>query len=383
MNNYEFLPKLKPLDFEGMQFKDRRTQYLCMYDLNRTQTMFKWEGLPDTIPQRNLELYLQTHGNVCITEVNGELYALFGSLGEKLNAYYEPTKYIVTNPWLNFNAQLEIGTECVWGRNDSLGVGLLPMLRYYNSAQTENEQSIYVLQIIARIRSLISADTDITYNSAVEFIKDIKVGKLSPITDSEFFEGLKTSPFGVSGGDNIKDLIELEQYIKASKLNDLGINANYNMKRERLAEPEGELNDDALIPFVEDMLSCRQKICEEVNAMYGTNISVELSGVWLQKEKELEENDITDNENDNIDIEKTTDTEETETAEDAEELSNEVEAEETTEEPSEESEENVSRETTEVAEDIKDIVEEIKDIVEEVAEGEESEESEESEEGEE
>ena len=42
---------------------------ISLYDfkdkmLNRTNAMFTWDGLPDTIPAWILELYLQTYGNV-------------------------------------------------------------------------------------------------------------------------------------------------------------------------------------------------------------------------------------------------------------------------------------------------------------------------------
>ena len=61
------------------------------YMLARTQQMFKWNNLPDTIPQRHLELFLQKHGNVCITKVNDKLYAFTGGMGGEPDPYYMPT----------------------------------------------------------------------------------------------------------------------------------------------------------------------------------------------------------------------------------------------------------------------------------------------------
>ena len=63
--------------------------------LNRTQEMFKWNNLPDTIPQKELELILQTKGNVTIAKVDNKLYALWGNLGGELNEYYFPCDSIV------------------------------------------------------------------------------------------------------------------------------------------------------------------------------------------------------------------------------------------------------------------------------------------------
>ena len=43
------------------------------YMLNRTQSMFEWKNLPETIPERSLELYLQTNGNVCFYNYENSL----------------------------------------------------------------------------------------------------------------------------------------------------------------------------------------------------------------------------------------------------------------------------------------------------------------------
>lgn len=282
--------------------KKRRTFEACAYMLDRTQEMFKWTGLPDTIPQKNLELILQTCGNACVTKVNGQLYAFFGGLGGVPNVYYEPTIYTISNPALNYSAMLEIGKECVRVRNDTIGMGLTPLNMKYAHLLNENEISLRVLDVNYRIRNLISAADDRTFESAQEFLADIEDGKLGVISEDTFFDGLRNSPTG-NTGENIKDLIEYEQYLKATWFNELGINANYNMKRERILSDEAGLNDSALMPLVENMLKCREEACEEVNSLYGTEISVELSGPWKVERKELYEVEDFNNSTEDSDIE--------------------------------------------------------------------------------
>ena len=85
--------------------------------------------------------------------------------------------------------------------------------------------------------------------------------------------------------NNIKDLMEIRQYYLASFFNELGLNANYNMKREAINENESAMNDDILIPDIQSMLECRQIDVDKVNKMFGTNISVKLSSVWKLKEE--------------------------------------------------------------------------------------------------
>ena len=83
-----------------------------------------------------------------------------------------------------------------------------------------------------------------------------------------------------NAGTGITDLIELEQYLKASMFNEIGLNANYNMKRERLSESEVEMNGDNLYPLVDDMASNRKSGIERVNNLFGTDIQVEFNSSW-------------------------------------------------------------------------------------------------------
>jgi len=84
----------------------------------------------------------------------------------------------------------------------------------------------------------------------------------------------------------LTQFIELHQYLVGSFYNEVGLNANYNMKREALSESETGLNDDSLMPLCEDMLRCRQEDFDRVNAMFGTSIQVDLDSSWLENEIE-------------------------------------------------------------------------------------------------
>ena len=267
--------------------EDSEQQYV-LYMLNRTQSMFKWTGLPDTIPERMVELYLQINGFVGFTQIGEDLYAMRGGLGGKPDAYYMPTIFTIANPALDVSKNLRIGEECVIVPNDACYLGLMPMFERYASGLAENDLSINIASIMARIIDLISATDDRTKESAIQYLKDIRAGKLGVIASSEFFEGIKTHDFGTHSKSAITDLIELQQYYKASWFNELGLNANYNMKREALSTAESQLNDDELLPLVDNMLHCRQIGAEQVNKLYGTNISVDLASSWEDNQKELD-----------------------------------------------------------------------------------------------
>lgn len=251
-----------------------------------TNQMFKWINLPETIPARILESYLQWYGQICFTEVNGKYYVFFGGAGSTPNEYYEPTEFIVSNPYLNFEKSLKIGEECVLMRNDSYFMGLLPMMERYAKQIVENDISILDAQWNMRIQSLIVANNDTAKKSADLYLDNVKKGNPGIILNRSLMEnGLETKPFASAGTSNgLSQLIEMHQYLKASLLGELGLNANFNMKRERINTAESELNQDALLPLVDDMLAMRKKACEEINAMYGLNIDVEKNSSWKEEE---------------------------------------------------------------------------------------------------
>ena len=143
------------------------------YMLNRTQVMFDYENLPETIPARNLEILLQLNGNVFFTEVEGKYYVFTGGLGGEPDVYYEPTIYTVANPALNFSKNLKIDEDGVLIRSDSYGVGLLPMFQKYAALLAENEITMRIADINNRIPFLLSAADDRTKASAEKFLKDV------------------------------------------------------------------------------------------------------------------------------------------------------------------------------------------------------------------
>lgn len=265
--------------------KSKAVNLYVEYMLARTQSMFRYSGLPESIPQRILELYLQTNGNVCFYKFEGELYVFTGGIGGEPNAYYMPTIYTVSNPYLKFSKNLKIDEECVVVSSDSLYIGLIPMFSKYASLMVENDISMRLVNINTRIVSLLSAPDDRTHKSALKYLVDVEKGELGVIGETPFLDGVKSQPYAPAGSHGgMTNLIEYQQYLKAGWFNELGLQSNYNMKRESINSNEAQLNVDALIPLVDDMLNCRKIGVEKVNAMFGTNITVDLASVWAERD---------------------------------------------------------------------------------------------------
>ena len=280
--------------------KDKKSlidQYI-RYMLIRTQRMFEYEGLPDTIPQRELELITQVMRFTIWKKVDGKLYVFFGGLGGIPNEYYQPTNAIISNPYLKYFEVCDINDDCVVMWNDSLHIGLMPMNEKYASMLAECDMSLRLANINSRMPALISADTDNVKASVETVLKDIEDGKkIGVVLGSIMLDNgsLKTADYTNKSASTIKELIELKQYYKSEWFNDLGIQSNFNMKRESLNSEEVGLNEDTLLPLVDDMLYQREQALKKINEMFGTNIKVKLSSAWQKLREEVKQEGEKDN----------------------------------------------------------------------------------------
>ena len=281
---------------------DKLTEYYIKDTLIRTQKMFNYNNLPKTIPKEQLELLLQRNGYAVITKVNGELYAFYGGLGGEPNEYYLPTIATVANPALKFSKSMIIDKECVVIKNDVMFMGLMPLIQSTSYLLAQADISFKYALINGRMKAIVTAPNDEVKAALDEMFRQIEKGSsLKVVVDDDLMNELKVSPYG--SNDNGIDIIELKQYIIGSFYQKLGIQSNFNMKREALNSAESALNDDILYPLIDEMLEERQKGIEKINELYGTNISVELSSVWKQlrdQEEQAVNNEDKENKKDEV-----------------------------------------------------------------------------------
>ena len=297
-------PNFKCIDLNN---KDEVVGILCNIMLQRTLSMFEWKGLPKTIPQDVLELSIQTNGSCGIVEKDGKHFASVGSFGGIRNYNYRPTRYIISNPYLLngsrnyriyymeddfFNDVLDLPNydgDCVVIENDPLYMGLLPLFRFYATQLAENLQTKRLVTILTRASWLFVSNDEDDKDDFIDFMDKITDGAFSAICSNDLLARVKTLPFAEKGHEALTNLIEDQQYIKASWFNDIGLQANYNMKRESINSSESQLNKDAIIPLVDSMLRVRRLACERINEKFGLNISVDFNSAWRYTRQGIEQ----------------------------------------------------------------------------------------------
>ena len=285
--------------------KKKATEEFATYFLIRLMKMFHYEGLPKEIPEDCLHKMLLTEGFVFFTkyksrvstgEERDQFYVFRGRMGDVCDAYYRPTKIIIANPGANCMQDFELnqqdggtyyGEKGVIIRNDTLYHGLMPLILRYSYLLAENILTMRSADVFLRIIALISGQDDKTLLSANEFIRAIEDGKMKAVAEGKFFEGVKMQSPPSNNGSYLTQFIEYQQYFLGSFFNEIGLNANFNMKRESIAKSESSLNEDSMLPLCQNMLMCRQQDFAVVNKMFGLDIKVSFDSAWLQNALEI------------------------------------------------------------------------------------------------
>ena len=280
--------------------RDKETSIFnyVQYMFDRTNNMFRYSGLPETIPEPMFEYMIQVYGSVAIIEHKGDLYAMRCNFGGPPDPYYRPTQAVIANPALDLGETYRVVNHlppfdraiweqmppCVRVLNDSQIQGLLPLFSRYATQMAENDISIRSAQINLRQQHIIAADNGVEAQSAAKYIQDLEDGKLSFIAKRAFTEGVSVSNVASGTSNIIIQLIELQQYLKASWYNEIGLNSNFNMKRQYMSADELNSSADIMLPLIDNMYDSRKSAVEAINKQFGTSISVEKDSAWEKKQ---------------------------------------------------------------------------------------------------
>lgn len=283
-------------DFDTFRKLDDRFNDMLSFKIAKFSQVFKLTGGTSTIPNWRLKQLLLTagFGAFAVWPTDGKLYFVLGSMGGIQDHNLLPTKFVFADAHMpdgsTWTDEYEIGKKCVLAKNDSTYMGILPIIGRHSVAQTQTELSFYLAVINSRLSNLGIAGRD---GEAVAFTKvceAIERGDISAIVDKNYLQQFKTAPFAGQAGI-LKDYIEYYQFDRAIECNEMGLNANWNAKRETIMTAETLLNDDTTHPFVDDMKENWQMWIDEVNEKYGDLLdngpyAIEWASAWAENEKE-------------------------------------------------------------------------------------------------
>ena len=279
----------------------------------KSLSMFNYAGLPETVDRIAIEKSLQMKGHVFFFEHEGNIYALDGAFIYERDMYNRPTHIRIDDVYLDIHKEYEIGVDGVLISNDYFYKGLESIYERYGSMLVENEITMFLDIFNSRINILLTAGDDLTKESAELFLERIVQGDLGIIGENRIFDGLRTHNTKTNAQNNIQQLIEHNQFIKTNVLNEIGIDSNHNMKRERLNSDEVNKNQSLLQLLPDMMLQCREVGVELVNDFFNLDIEVMFNSIWKTEDEVVEDETVTEFTDDNsLDLEERHSQEETE-----------------------------------------------------------------------
>lgn len=195
---------------------------------------------------------------------------------------------IVNIPYFNYSGILKVGKDCEILRCTPIYEGIWGIISRYADLIAESLVTLDFALVNERIPTIVHADNDQAKKDFEAFYSDVrKGGKICAIGGNPFFEGIKTAVFNASREGRFKDLMELIQWLKANWLIELGLQANYNMKREAINSSEAGMNESALTPLIDTILATIKGDLKRINERFGLNVGCELSSAWKRTREEL------------------------------------------------------------------------------------------------
>ena len=239
--------------------------------------IFKYEGLPYTIPQEALEDYILHFGFAGITknENFGMVAVPCTKYGVGLYPRYEPFAQYCTP--LMQGRDLIVGKDIVIVKNNTYQLSCMPLVERYARQLADADSSITIALENARIHQIPCFDDEESAESYKAFMIANRLGQVDTVADSSFIQRGNFIDYQTNNQSSLSlSLVETRNEILRSFLLEIGITVA-NDKRERMVVDEVNINSQLLMFNLHDMLDSRKSAMEAVNQIYGTNITVELS----------------------------------------------------------------------------------------------------------
>lgn len=236
-------------------------------------SMFKWDGLPDTVDERYLELHLFLNGSMVYfkDDVIGDLCLDCMPHGQ-LDVYGNPILRRAYSGYNNYNKLLKYtDSVIIWNNlirtNSVLDVQMFARRLY-------NLDRIIDVNANAQKTPVLVQGTEKQRLTLLNVYKEYDGN--SPVIFGDTNIDLNSLKVLQTGAPYVSDkLYELKTQIWNEALTYLGISNVSFQKKERLISDEVMRSQGGTVASRYSRLTTRQKAAKEINKMFGTNISVD------------------------------------------------------------------------------------------------------------
>lgn len=246
--------------------------YWCNTLLEYAINLFEWEGLPNTIPQHEIEVGLYSHGYTTIVRLNnGNYISPYENNRNGITDYYDIfTKVNFTTP-LHYGTRT-IGKDAILICNNSLKMPLMPKIQRYATLLAHTDVSLVCELVNDRETKLFEAMNGKTADKCNYYQNRLYNGEFETIV-SGGLESIKVTELNKRSVNEVERLVVVRNKLIQSYLEEIGVKKT-SEKKERMISDEASGDEEMLKYNIKDMLECRKKSAKEMNDLWGWNVSV-------------------------------------------------------------------------------------------------------------
>lgn len=256
--------------------------------------MFDYNDMPETLPAWLVETLFITEGTCGVCQMDdGNLYTGTGGYCGNIKNFV-PEEYQITNTGVGSKRGV-IGTDFAVGKNNSNFTPDWYLLQTANIL-TEIDVSERCNVLFSRLLRIPKVGNSAEKKAVESCVKAIMEGRFEAVVSDNVLDDLLNGE-----SDKFLDLVDIKDIDKLQYLNQYrdnvvkrffqvygqGMQSTSKLAQQTTDELHG--NDAVSMINVLDRLNCRKKFVEDINNLFGTHITVELSECWREQRKEMNE----------------------------------------------------------------------------------------------
>lgn len=286
--------------------------------INYLAPMFKYEGLPNSIPEEFIERFHILNGDIAVWKLDDpnafrykdELIVSCCGYADKPDVYGIGERVIATTLSGYVKEDLKEGESCIVIHNNSLYTSDMTIICYFTDMFTEMFTSLKTNIIYSRLKPVFKVTDDKEAAAVKEAFTKIKDdSEPIQITSSNVLaEALAEA--GANAAETIK-VLDITDVKNADKLQYIvkciddafrwffsmigqAIQGNGKLAQQTVDEVQGTTSMSFILP--NDRLKMRRKGWDKANKLFSTNVTVDFSDAWktesikYKKEADIDEN---------------------------------------------------------------------------------------------
>lgn len=297
-------------DYGKLNYAVQRADYAGLYAIlynyffDRALEVFEWDGLPEEIKPEYIEYALFNFGQCVFGKRKGanitglpskyiddnDFIALPSDGGYWYNYYGQPVKWRAYG--IGYNQQYDV-LDSVLMRNTYTRMPSIIMIGEYVNRMVDCLLACDVNINSNKTPFAVYGDKS-SVSTIQSFVQSKQRNDFACVIDKDAISSKKIERIDLDVEYKADKFWEMFNNYKSLILEMLGINTLAYEKKERLITDEANANNEAIDFNIGAMLKARQTACDEINKMFGLNVSVKLRYPQENEVKKNVSNDFSD-----------------------------------------------------------------------------------------